>query len=218
MAIWAISFMLIAKSNDFDIRYMGTKPIWWDSTTQFKDPNEYRDYGFIFDYKPKTLSKEVMFKRYGDISVVQGTPIATAFNFNRPFTGRVSIGLNFRKSLIGIERNRLFEVGAYDLSILCASSVLLNGKEGYEGKSILSIDVNTSIKELVSINMPLIDLSDAGLSKTLSFDVEDCHGLVFREISTSLIAVDRGKFISHVIYRRIDRIEFDVPIEEENSL
>jgi hypothetical protein len=190
------------------VSYIGTGQIWWDSTAYYSDPNTAYDYGLAFDGDSTSVTKDVMFKRYGDKDTRQGTSIATAFNFSEPFTGKINIYMDFKTSPTDLESAKVEEFGAYYLSFTCAKSMVLRGEGNNKGKSIVVTNPNYNTYNVMSETMLLSEVPDSGLTQGFELDVEDCHGIALNEISTSLMSINGGRLVSYIMYRRIRDISF----------
>lgn len=202
-----ISFFCSAKEVSVD--YVGTGKSWWDVTTFYNDPNTADDYALAFDGDSATLTKEAMFKRNGGIDERQGLPVVTAFNFDAPFSGIIRVFMDFRTSPQGISDKELFEVGGYYLSFMCSKTVM----ERKDNDVILRPDTSARSYMIKSEEIYLADIPDNGLAQGFQMNVEECHGLMLREMSTSMISIDEGRLNSYVIFRRIRDVQFILEAE-----
>lgn len=201
-------FSNVVRSQAVDTSYVGTGKSWWSATAYYHDPNTKNGYEAAFDEDRGTKTEAALFKRYGNLDTPQGMPIITAFNFNKPFTGKIRLYMTYSTSPQGLSPEELYEVGDYSISFMCAFSLV--ERDNSDDFIILPDKVKPSyiVKEE---SIKLSEVPDNGLLMGFSLDVQNCHGLMLREISTSMISIKDGRFNSYVIFRQINEIEFLLP-------
>lgn len=200
------SFMAFypTTSHSMEVSFLGIGKSWWTTTTQHYDPNGVEGYVVAFDGNLETVSKEARFKRFGDKEQVQGTPSVTAFNFDKPFDGLIKVHADYRTGPQGIDSKELSEIGSYSVSFMCTKSEVHT-----KGDDLVILpSQDTPSFTVLSEDIRLSDVPDNGMQKIFTLSVEECHGLMIREISTSMISIRGGRLNSYVMFRSIREIEF----------